>query len=91
MNTDIITVSEAKRAELVGMFGEVAISHSERFRKVATGYPHVVALAYGRYERAAADNDETVLATVADWERSEGIPTRDWTPSAPTNAVDEED
>ena len=38
-----------------------------------------VALAYGGdTERAAGHTDEQVAATVADWERSQGIPVRDW-------------
>jgi hypothetical protein len=57
----------------------VAVAHSLRFREVATGYPHAVALAYGRdLAAAAADSDEQVAARVAAWEIAEGIEPRDW-------------
>lgn len=56
-----------------------AVPHSVRFRKVSTRYANQVAVAYGLdLARAAADTDEEVAATVATWERAEGIPTRDW-------------
>ena len=56
-----------------------AVQHSLRFRRVSTRYPHRVSEAYsGDLARAAADTDEQVAATVASWERAEGIPTRDW-------------
>jgi len=62
--------------------------HTLRFRKVATGYPRAVALAYGRdLARAAADTDEQVAAAVAAWERAEGIEPRDW----PAIGVEERD
>jgi len=55
------------------------IRHSMRFRKVSNGYPHAVALAYDRdLARAAADSDEQVAATVAAWEREQGLEPRDW-------------
>jgi hypothetical protein len=58
---------------------EAALGHSNRFRKVATGYPHAVALAYDRdLEAAAAASDEEVAARVAAWEQEEGIEPRDW-------------
>ena len=52
--------------------------HSNRFRQVANGYPRTVALAYGDIARAAADTNEQVAATVAAWERRQGIPIGDW-------------
>lgn len=53
--------------------------HSERFREISTRYPRRVAEAYdGDIARAAADDDETVAATVAAWEREHGLPVRDW-------------
>jgi hypothetical protein len=53
--------------------------HSERFRKVSTRYPRRVAEAYDLdLERAAADGDEQVAATVAAWERAHGLEPRDW-------------
>jgi hypothetical protein len=52
---------------------------STRFRKISTRYPRRVAEAYaGDLERALADDDETVAATVAAWERAQGIEPRDW-------------
>jgi hypothetical protein len=49
--------------------------HAERFRKVSNRYPRRVAEAYERdLERAAADSDEQVAATVAAWEESQGLP-----------------
>jgi hypothetical protein len=54
--------------------------HSERFRKLGgMAYPRRVAEAYGRdLARAAAATDEQVAATVAAWERSQGLAVRDW-------------
>lgn len=67
------------RAELEAVFGGTAVGHSERFRRVSNGYPNAVALAYGRdLERAAGDSDERVAATVAAWEREQGLEPRDW-------------
>ena len=41
--------------------------------------PRRVAEAYGGdFERAAADSDEAVAATVAAWERASGEPALDW-------------
>ena len=58
---------------------ENAIGHSQRFRKVANGYPRAVALAYDRDIFAAAVNsDDEVAARVAEWERATGLPVRDW-------------
>jgi hypothetical protein len=55
-----------------------AHQHSERFRKVSNRYPNVVARAYGRdLERAAGDSDEQVAATVAAWEREQGLEPND--------------
>jgi hypothetical protein len=52
---------------------------SSRFRKVANRYPRRVAEAYGRdLARALADDDLTVALTVAEWERAQGLPVRDW-------------
>jgi len=56
-----------------------AVQHSLNFRRVSNRYPSRVSEAYaGDLARAAADTDEQVAATVASWERAEGIPTRDW-------------
>jgi hypothetical protein len=53
--------------------------HAERFRQVSNRYPRRVAEAYGgNLARAAADSDEQVAATVADWERAQGLPMTDW-------------
>jgi hypothetical protein len=53
--------------------------HAERFRKVSNRYPRRVAEACGLdLERAAADTDEQVAATVAAWERSHGLDPLDW-------------
>jgi hypothetical protein len=54
-------------------------AHSRRFRKVSHRYPLRVTEAYsGDLERAAADSDEQVAATVAAWERAQGLESRDW-------------
>jgi hypothetical protein len=56
-----------------------ALLHSVRFRKVSTRYPRRVAEAYGGdLNRAMADTDEQVAATVAAWEMQYGLPARDW-------------
>jgi hypothetical protein len=54
--------------------------HSERFRKIGGDrYPRRVAEAYaGDLSGAMADSDEQVAATVASWERSQGLSPRDW-------------
>ena len=53
--------------------------HCERFRAVSTRYPRRVAAAYDRdLERAMADSDEQVAATVAVWERKHDLAPRDW-------------
>ena len=53
--------------------------HSLRFRRVSNRYPRRVAEAYDRdLARAAGDSDEQVAATVAEWERAQGLPVRDW-------------
>ena len=50
-----------------------------RFGRVANRYPRRVAEAYDLdLDRAMADSDETVAATVAEWERRHGVPVRDW-------------
>jgi hypothetical protein len=60
-------------------FDAVAVMHSFRFRAVANAYPRTVALAYDRdIARAAADSDDEVAAKVAEWERQQGLPVRDW-------------
>jgi hypothetical protein len=65
--------------QLVERHGELAVSHSERFRRVSTRYPRRVAEAYGSdLARAAADSDEQVTATVATWERAQGFEPVDW-------------
>jgi hypothetical protein len=66
------------REQLADRYGELAVQHSERFRKVSTRYPHVVTQAYdGDIEQAQQDDDETVAARVADFERSRGY-LSDW-------------
>ena len=58
----------------------IARRHSERFRKVSNRYPRRVAEAYGNdLRRALLDSDEQVAATVAAWERSQGLEVTDWT------------
>jgi hypothetical protein len=53
--------------------------HSERFRQVSARYPRRVAEAYGRnLNRAAADTDAQVAATVAAWESAQGLDPIDW-------------
>jgi hypothetical protein len=50
-----------------------------RFRKVSNRYPLRVTEAYeGDQDRAMADSDEKVAATVAAWERRQGLLVRDW-------------
>jgi hypothetical protein len=50
-----------------------------RFRAVSNRYPLRVTEAYGGdIQRAAADTDEQIAATVAQWERSQGLSSRDW-------------
>ena len=52
---------------------------NSRFGKVANRYPRRVAEAYDLdFDRAMEDSDETVAATVADWERRHDLPVRDW-------------
>ena len=52
---------------------------SDRFGRVAARYPRRVAEAYDLdLDRAMKDSDETVAATVAEWERRHGVPARDW-------------
>jgi hypothetical protein len=58
---------------------DAVVAHNRRFRQVADRYPRRVAQAYGGdIERAAADSDEAVAATVAAWEQAHGVPVRDW-------------
>ena len=53
--------------------------HTNRFRKVSTLYPHMVALAYGLDIAAAAlDSDLEVADRVATYERTEGLIVEDW-------------
>ena len=55
------------------------IQHSIRFRLVSTLYPIRVTEAYGGDLAAAADaSDDEVAAKVGEWERSQGLETRDW-------------
>ena len=50
-----------------------------RFGRVAKRYPRRVAEAYDLdLDHAMADSDETVAATVAEWEHRHGVPIRDW-------------
>jgi hypothetical protein len=58
---------------------DAVVAHNKRFRRVADRYPRRVVEAYGGdFERAAADSDESVAATVAAWEHAHGLPVRDW-------------
>jgi hypothetical protein len=60
---------------------KLAVAHSDRFRKVSTLYPRVVAEAYrghGGIRRAARDTDAQVAKMVAAWERYNGAPVRNW-------------
>ena len=58
---------------------ERAWRFSERFRQVSNRYPLRVAEAYHhQLDPAMADSDEQVAATVAEWERRNGMPVRDW-------------
>ena len=66
-------------AKSTGGIGPGARAHSERFRRVSTRYPRRVAEAYGLdLARAMAASDEEVAATVAAWERDNGLPVTDW-------------
>jgi hypothetical protein len=65
--------------ELADRHGIEWVAHSMRFRKVANGYPRVVAAAYGGDIAAAlSDSDEQVAARVETWEREHGLEPRDW-------------
>jgi hypothetical protein len=56
--------------------GPGPLARTNRHRKVST---RRVAEAYGGdLDRAMADTDEQVAATVAAWERAHGVPVRDW-------------
>ena len=56
-----------------------AVRHSIRFRRVSTRYPLRVNEADdGELERAAADSDEQVATTVAQWEQEQGLEPMDW-------------
>lgn len=71
--------TDAEHLDPYTNFDAVAVMHSFRFRAIANGYARVVALAYDHdIARAALDSDEQVAATVAAWERANGIPVRDW-------------
>jgi len=53
--------------------------HSLRFRRVSNRYPRTVAEAYdGDIKAAMRATDEEVAERVADWERANGHPVRDW-------------
>ena len=57
----------------------MTVEHTERFRKVANRYARRVWEAYeGDVDAAMGDSDEQVAATVAAWEREQGLPVRDW-------------
>lgn len=57
----------------------IAVEHTNRFRRVSTRYPRRVSEAYGFDQALAmADSDEEVAATVAEWERQQGLTPRDW-------------
>ncbi len=56
-----------------------ALAFTNRFRTVGTRYPRRVTEAYdGDQARAMAESDEQVAATVAGWERRQGLDPRDW-------------
>jgi hypothetical protein len=58
---------------------DLAVRHSDRFRRVSTKYPSMVARAYdGDITAAEADSDGDVAARVAAWERAQGWEPRDW-------------
>lgn len=58
---------------------ELAVRHSERFRRVSNRYPRRVTEAYnGDVTAAAAASDDEVARRVADWERASGLEVRDW-------------
>lgn len=58
---------------------EDAWRHRERFRRVANRYSRWAVEAYDRdLERAMADTDEQVAATVAAWEPANGPGPVDW-------------
>ena len=58
---------------------DAVVAHNKRFPQGAERYPRRVAEAYGGdFDRAAADSDAAVAATVAAWERAHGMPVRDW-------------
>jgi hypothetical protein len=58
---------------------DAAVRHSNRFRKVSNRYPLRVTEAYeGDLERAMADSDDEVAATVTAWERRQGLRPKDW-------------
>ena len=64
---------------LAEQHGFTVVFHSVRFRKVANGYPRIVAAAYdGDLVAAAADSDEQVARRVAEYESREGGMPRDW-------------
>jgi len=66
-------------ADAVARIDARVIAHTNRFRKVSNRYARVVTDAYGGdIDAAAADDDDTVAARVAEWERSQGIEPRDW-------------
>ena len=55
------------------------VAHSKRFRQVSNRYPLQVTYAYGGdIAHAAADDDFLVAATVAGWEREQGLEPLDW-------------
>ena len=61
------------------MRDDPAVAHSARFGKMCAAYALIVTEAYGGdMAEAMADGDELVAARVAEWERSEGLESRDW-------------
>jgi hypothetical protein len=57
----------------------LSLLHHLRWRKVSNRFPLQVAYAYeGDIERALSELDGQVLATVAKWERKQGLEPRDW-------------
>ncbi|HYN10941.1 MAG TPA: hypothetical protein VES67_26400 [Vicinamibacterales bacterium] len=58
---------------------ELEMAFSARFRSISTRFPRRVAEAYdGDIKRAMISTDEAVAATVAKWERRQGLVPQDW-------------
>jgi hypothetical protein len=52
---------------------QLAVYHSNRFRRVGNGFPSMVAAAYGGdIAKALGDTDDQVFAKVRAWQKREG-------------------